>query len=479
MPQLLQHCLCMKYIDKNEIRDFRGKRMNIIIVGDGKVGYTIAEHLAQENHSITIIDKNEEALRKADESLDVMCVKGNGARISVLLEAGIKEADILIAVTSRDEMNMVCCLTAKRIANVRTVARIRDPEYFEEYSDLRENMGIDMIINPEYSAAYEIAKILQFPSAMNVENFFGGRVRMAEFRVKEDDHMLVGKKLSQLGDMLPRNILFTVAERGDEIVIPNGDFELHAGDLIYIMGYVNDCARFFKYIDRLTNKINTVMIVGGSRTAHYLTKIITRSGMSVKIIEQDSKKCMELSETLADAMIIEGDGTNQSILESENIEDVDAFITMMGRDEENLITAMYALDRGVDKVIAMTTRVNLPSIINKLGLDSVVSPKLVTAGYILCYVRGIQNSKGSVVESIYKIADGKAEVISFRANESTRFLDTPLRELKLKPETLIACIEHDGKAIIPHGNECIQSGDKVLVITKESHIIMDLNDIIA
>ena len=453
--------------------------MNIIIVGDGKVGYTLAEHLVQENHNITIIDKNEEALRRADESLDVMCVKGNGARISVLVEAGIKEADILIAVTSRDEMNMVCCLTAKRIANVRTVARIRDPEYFEEYSDLRENMGIDMIINPEFSAAYEIAKILQFPSAMNVENFFGGRVRMAEFRIKEGDHLLVGKKLAQLGDVLPRNILFSVVERGDEIVVPNGDFELKAGDLLYIMGYVNDCARFFKYLDRLTQKIHSVMIVGGGRTAHYLTKIISKVGMNVKIIEIDSKKCIELSETLSEAMIIEGDGTNQSILESENIEDVDAFITMMGRDEENLITAMYALDRGVDKVIAMTTRVNLPSIINRLGLDSVVSPKLVTAGYILCYVRGIQNSQGSVVESVYKIAEGKAEVISFRANESTRFLNKPLRELSLRPNILIGCIEHEGKAIIPHGNECIQAGDKVLIITKEDHVIMDLNDIIA
>ncbi len=453
--------------------------MNIIIVGDGKVGYTLAEHLAQEDHNITIIDKNEEALRKADESLDVMCVKGNGARISVLKEAGIEEADILIAVTSRDEMNMVCCLTAKRIANVRTVARIRDPEYFEEYSDLRENMGIDMIINPEFSAAYEIAKILQFPAAMNVENFFGGRVRLAEFRVKEGDSLLVGKKLAQLGDKLPRNILFTVVERGDDIIIPNGDFELQAGDLLYIMGYVNDCARFFRYLDRLSQKINSVMIVGGGRTAHYLTKIISKVGMNVKIIEMDSRKCIELSETLPDAMIIEGDGTNQSILDSENIEDVDAFITMMGRDEENLITAMYALDKGVDKVIAMTTRVNLPTIINRLGLDSVVSPKLVTAGYILCYVRGIQNSQGSVVESVYKIADGKAEVISFRANESTKFLNTPLRELKLRPNTLIGCIEHEGKAIIPHGNECIQSGDKVLIITKENHVIMDLNDIVA
>ena len=452
--------------------------MNIIIVGDGKVGYTLAENLAQENHNITIIDKNEEALRRADESLDVMCIKGNGARISVLLEAGIEEADILIAVTSRDEVNMVCCLTAKRLTDIRTIARIRDPEYFEEYRELRENMGIDMIINPEYSAAYEIAKILQFPSATNVENFFGGKVRMAEFRIKKEDSLLLGKPLFKIAELLPKNILFVAVERGGDIIIPNGMFEFQAGDLLYIMGYVNDCARFFRYLNRMTYKINSVMIVGGGRTAHYLTKIISKR-MNVKIIEVNPKKCLELSETLSNAMIIEGDGTNLGILESENLEGVDAFVTMMGRDEENLITAMYALDRGVDKVIAMTTRVNLPTIINRLGLDSVVSPKMVTAGYILCYVRGIQNSQGSVVESVYKIAAGKAEAISFRANNSTTFLNTPLKELKFKPETLITCIEHNGKAIIPHGNECIQAGDRVLIVTKDNHVIVDLNDILA
>ena len=452
--------------------------MNIIIVGDGKVGYTLAENLAQENHNITIIDKNEEALRRADESLDVMCIKGNGARISVLLEAGIEEADILIAVTSRDEVNMVCCLTAKRLTDIRTIARIRDPEYFEEYRELRENMGIDMIINPEYSAAYEIAKILQFPSAINVENFFGGKVRMAEFRIKKEDNLLLGKPLFKIAELLPKNILFVAVERGEDIIIPNGMFEFQAGDLLYIMGYVNDCARFFRYLNRMTHKINSVMIVGGGRTAHYLTKIISKR-MNVKIIEVNPKKCLELSETLSNAMIIEGDGTNLGILESENLEGVDAFVTMMGRDEENLITAMYALDRGVDKVIAMTTRVNLPTIINRLGLDSVVSPKMVTAGYILCYVRGIQNSQGSVVESVYKIAGGKAEAISFRANNSTTFLNTPLKELQFKPETLITCIEHNGKAIIPHGNECIQAGDRVLIVTKDNHVIVDLNDILA
>lgn len=452
--------------------------MNIIIIGDGKVGYTIAEHLAKEDHNITIIDNNEEALKKADDTLDVMCIKGNGARKSVLLEAGIETADILIAVTSRDEMNMVCCLMAKKICDIRTVARIRDPEYYEEFSDLQQNVGIDVVINPEYAAALEIANILQFPSAMNIEPFFGGRVRMVEFRVQKGD-MLDGLKLFQLGSKWPENTLVLAVERRQEVYIPGGDFEFQEGDKLFVMGQIRSLAEMFRRMNRYLQKVDSVMIAGGGRTAYYLTKIIERLNISVKIIEISNRKCQKLSEDLPHAMIIEGDGTDREVLEAENIEDVDAFITMTGRDEENLITAMYAVERGVDKVIAMTTRVNLPSIINKLGLDSVVSPKLVTASYIIGYVRGMQNLEGGIVESLYKIVDGKAEIISFIANDTAKVLNVPLRELKLKKEVLIACIQHGSNIIVPHGNEQIQEGDKVLVVTKDDTFILSLDDIVA
>lgn len=452
--------------------------MDIIIIGDGKVGYTIAEHLAKEDHNITIIDNNDEALKKADNTLDVMCVKGNGARKSVLLEAGIETADILIAVTSRDEMNMVCCLMAKKICDIRTVARIRDPEYYEEFSDLQRNVGIDVVINPEYAAALEIANILQFPSAMNIEPFFGGRVRMVEFRVHEAD-MLDGLKLSQLGSKWPENTLVLAVEREQEVYIPGGDFVFREGDKLFVMGQIRSLAEMFRRMNRYLQKVDSVMIAGGGRTAYYLTKIIGKLNISVKIIEISGKKCQKLSEDLPHAMIIEGDGTDREVLEAENMEDVDAFITMTGRDEENLITAMYAVEQGVDKVIAMTTRVNLPTIINKLGLDSVVSPKLVTASYIIGYVRGMQNSQGGIVESLYKIVNGKAEIISFLADSTARVLNIPLRELKLKKEVLIACIQHGSSIIVPHGNEQIQEGDKVLVVTKDDTLILSLNDIIA
>lgn len=450
--------------------------MRIIVVGDGKVGYTIAEHLVQENHDVVIIDKDEEALRKADETLDVMCVKGNGARKSVLLEAGVKEAEILIAVTSRDEMNMICCLMAKNIAKLKTVARIRDPEYFEEYTELREDMGIDMVINPEYSAANEIANILQFPSAMNIENYFGGKMRLVEFRIAKGD-FLVNQRLAKISNKLPQNILIAVVERNGETFIPDGSMEFQIDDKVYIIGQISGIINLFKSLNRYVQKINTVMIVGGGRTAYYLSKIIHRVGMHVKVIEIDPKKCLRLSETLPEVMLIEGDGTNQDVLESENIEEMDAFITMTGRDEENLITAMYALEKGVDKVIAMTTRMSLPTIINKLGLDSVVSPKVVTASYMIGYVRGIQNSRGSIIESVYKIVDGKVEVISFVANSSTRFLDIPLKDLKLKEGILIACIYHHNQVIIPHGNERVQQGDKILVLSDSCYKLTDLNGI--
>lgn len=452
--------------------------MNIIIVGDGKVGYTLADYLSQEEHNITIIDKNEEALRKADDTLDVMCIKGNGARASVLVEAGIEEADLVIAATSTDELNILTCLTSKKLAPLaKTFARIRDPEYYEEFTRLHHSMGIDMIINPDLAAAQEIANILQFPSAINIELFFGGKERMVEFRIQEGD-FLAHNKIYKLGNKIPKNILFVAVERDKEVFIPKGDFEFHVGDKVYVMGQLGGITNLFKSLGRYMGKVNSVFMIGGGRTAYYLTKIITKIGMSVKMIEIDPKKCVELSENLEKALIIEGDGTDHEVLDSENLEAFDAAITMTGRDEENLITAMYAIDKGVDKVIAMTTRSNLPNVINKLGIDSIVDPKRITANYITGYVRGMQNSQGSIVDALYQIVDGKAEVIVFVANKTTKFINTAIKKLTLKSNIIIACILHNNEVHIPHGEESIAIGDKVLIVTKNNHIIRDLNDIL-
>ncbi len=452
--------------------------MNIIIVGDGKVGYTLADHLSQEDHNITIIDKNEDALRKADDTLDVMCIKGNGARASVLIEAGVEEADLVIAATSKDELNMLTCLTAKKVSStVQTFARIRDPEYYEEFTKLSQSMGVDMVINPEFTAAQEIANILQFPSAMNIELFFGGKGRLVEFRIQKDD-LLANSKISKLGNKIPKNILFIAVERDGEAYIPMGDFEFHVNDKVYVMGQLGGIKNLFKALGIYMEKVKSVFMVGGGRTSYYLAKIITKIGMSAKIIEIDPKKCIELSESLDNVLIIEGDGTDQDTLDSENFEEIDAFITMTGRDEENLITAMYAIEKNVDKVIAMTTRTNIPNVVNKLGIDSIVDPKRITASYITGYVRGMQNSQGSIVEALYKIMDGKAEVIVFVANKTTNFINMPIKKLTLKNDLIIAGILHKNEVIVPHGDEVIAIGDKVLIVTKNNHIIKDLNDIL-
>ena len=453
--------------------------MNIIIVGDGKVGYTLANHLSNEDHNITIIDKNEEALQKADETLDVMCVKGTGASVSVLTEAGIDEADLVIAVTSKDELNMLTCFIAKKLSDkVKTIARIRDPEYYDDFTVLWQTMGVDRVINPEFTAAQEIANILQFPSAMNIEAFFGGKERLAQFRVMEGD-MLVGTKVSKLSNKLPGNVLFVAVERDTISYIPDGDFIFEVNDLVYVMGQISGITNLFKMLNKYVRKINTVLIIGGGRITYYLTKIITKLGMAVKIIEIDANKSMQLAEALSEAVIIQGDGTNEELLQSENLDEVDAFVAMTGRDEENLIMAMYAQEMGVDKAIAMTTRMKLPNVVNKLGIDSIVDPKLLTASYIISYVRGMQNSEGSIVEAVYKIMDGKAEVTSFIATESTNFLNTPLKDLSLKDNIIIACILHNDIVTIPHGNEKIQVGDKVLIVSKGHQIINDLNNILA
>lgn len=451
--------------------------MNIIIVGDGKVGYTLAEHLTLEKHDVTIVDNNEEALKKADETLDVMCVKGNGARASVLLEAGIETADLVIAATSRDEMNMICCFVAKKLSSAHTVARIRDPEFYDDFIMLRNEMGIDMVVNPELTAAREIGNILQFPSAMNVEHFMGGKIRMVDLKLIESDP-LVNMPLSKAGKYLPPNVLVAAVQRDDDVYIPRGDFEFHAKDKIYMVGQLTGLTAFFKGIDRYAQKINSVVIVGGGKISFYLSELVHFSNMKVKLIELNEKKALQLSDLLEHATIIQGDGTDPELLDSENIEDADAFVALTDRDEENLITAMYAAEKHVKKVIAKTNRVSLPGIINKLGLDSIVSPKMITSNYILAYVRGLQNSEGSIVETLYKIVDGKAEAISFIANNTTTFINKPIRELNLKKNVLIAAIGHGKEVTVPHGNEVIQEGDRVLVVSKDTHVINDLNDIL-
>lgn len=450
--------------------------MKIIIVGDGKVGYSLAESLSKENHDITIIDKNPEALKKASDYLDVMCIQGNGLSASILIEAGVKTADILIAATSSDEMNMVCCLTGKKLGAERTIARIRDPEYAKELSLLRDELDLDLVINPEQAAAREISRLLRFHSAMDIEVFAKGRVELVELKATEEmpiidmDLMTISKKISS-------NILIGAVLRDNEVIIPNGSFVVRENDILYVLGEPTSVFNFSKQIKKYTPKIRNVMIVGGGRIAYYLAKNIRQYDMKVKIIEENMDRCVELSELLPDCLIIKGDGTDYSLLQSENLGDMDAFVSLTGHDEENLIAALLAKQSGVKKVIAKIARINYPAMIRNMGIDCVVNPKIITSNYITRYVRGLSNAQGNPVETLYSIIDGQAETLEFIVKKNEKFLNVPLKKLKLKEGVLVAVIVRRNDIIIPHGDDVIKQGDKVIIIAKNRQM-SDLHEII-
>ena len=450
--------------------------MKIIIVGDGKVGFTLAEHLSREEHDVTIIDTSDNALQKASDTLDVMCIKGNGASLTALKEAGADTADLLIAVTNLDEVNMVCCLTGKRLGAKYTIARVRNFEYTAAQGMLKMGMGIDLLINPENDTAVEISRILRFPSAANIETFYRGRVELMSFRAREED-FFIGQPLSALSRKvrdLP--ILFCAAERNEEVLIPDGSFVPQVGDKLYLIGAPLGLHGFFELMGRYAPKIRNVFVVGGGRITFYLAALMERMNMKVTIVERKEERCRQLSELLPHTLVINGDGTDQELLESENMAANDAFVALTDRDEDNLIISLYALQKGLKKVVAKCNRQNYTGIVQHLGLDSVISPKLITAGHILQVVRGMQNSKGSVMNALYRIAEGGAEAAEFAVNGTTRHLHTPLKDLRLKRGVLIAVIIHQGQVIIPVGSSVISSGDPVIIISRGMGIL-DVNDI--
>ena len=452
--------------------------LKIIIVGNGKVGLTLAEQLSKEGHDVTIVDTNFETLKKSSDTLDVMCVKGNGASVSTLDEAGVSTADIVIAATNMDEINMVCCLTAKRLGAKFVIARIRSAEYTVGQSSLKEALGIDMVINPEQATATEISRLLRFPNAANIESFCRGRVELVGFRLQDGD-FLVGKTLGSLFIKLhDLPILFCAVERGENVWIPNGSTELLAGDLVYVIGEPYGVNRFFKTLGRYAHKVRNVFIIGGGRVTYYLATLLNNMGQNTKIVESNETRCRYLAEVLPHSMIIHGDGTDQELLEAEDLQNNDAFVALTGHDEYNLIVSLYAMQQGVPKVVAKSNRQNYIGIARSVGLDSVLSPKQITANQILQVVRGMQNSKGSIMTSLYRIAGNRVEAMEFVVNNTTRNLGVPLKNLKLKNGILIAVIIHENQIIIPEGSSKIEEGDTVIIVSRDSGIL-DINDIYA
>ena len=446
--------------------------MKIIIVGCGKVGTTLAEQLNRENHDITLIDTNEEAIQNISDSADVMGVTGNGAVYQVQMEAGIQDADLLIATTNSDELNMLCCLIAKKAGTCHTIARIRNPEYSSEIRYIREELNLSLAINPELAAAREIARLLRFPSAIKIEPFAKGRIELLKFLIPEHS-LLNDMRVMDVVNRLKSNVLICVVERGNDVVIPDGNFVMKKGDKISFIASHQGSADFFKKAGVDNNIVKSAMFVGGGKLTHYLCRLLEDT-----IIERDEERCRQLSELLPKAMIIHGDGTDEQLLLEEGIRQTEAFASLTGFDEENIMLSLYASSQSKAKLITKVNKIAFENVINSLNIGSLIQPKMLTAEIILQYVRAMQNSMGSSnIETLYKIAADKAEALEFRVKEGSPILGIPLEKLKLIDNLLVACINRGGTIITPRGKDTVEAGDTVIVVTTHTGL-NDLTDIL-
>ena len=441
--------------------------LKIIIVGCGKVGANLVDQLSKEGHDITVIDKKAEKIQDITNTYDVMGLVGNGASYSTQMEAGIEETDLIIAVTDSDELNLLCCTVAKRVGKCAAIARVRTPDYSEETGYLREQLGLALIINPELEAAREVARILYLPTALEVNSFAHGQAELVKFKVPEGN-LLNGLSLAYLGKNITNDILICAVERNGDVYMPNGDFVLQSGDVVSFVSERHIARDFLKQIGLATRQVKDTMIIGASKAAYYLAKELLNMGISVKIIEKEKENCESLSVKLPKAIIINGDGTDPDILKEEGIETVQSFIPLTGIDEENIMLTLYAKQVSKAKVVTKINRVNYKQVINNLDLGSLVYPKYITSEAIIAYVRAKKNSMGSNIETLYHMFDSRVEAIEFIVEENSKVSGVPIKDLKLKKDVLISFINHNGHIIIPTGNDEIEDGDTVMIVTKNT-----------
>ena len=441
--------------------------LKIIIVGCGKVGANLVDQLSKEGHDITVIDKKAEKIQDITNTYDVMGLVGNGASYSTQMEAGIEETDLIIAVTDSDELNLLCCTVAKRVGKCAAIARVRTPDYSEETGYLREKLGLALIITPELEAAREVARILYLPTALEVNSFAHGQAELVKFKVPEGN-LLNGLSLAYLGKNITNDILICAVERNGEVYMPNGDFVLQSGDVVSFVSERHIARDFLKQIGLATRQVKDTMIIGASKAAYYLAKELLNMGISVKIIEKEKENCEILSVKLPKAIIINGDGTDPDILKEEGIETVQSFIPLTGIDEENIMLTLYAKQVSKAKVVTKINRVNYKQVINNLDLGSLVYPKYITSEAIIAYVRAKKNSMGSNIETLYHMFDSRVEAIEFIVEENSKVSGVPIKDLKLKKDVLISFINHNGHIIIPTGNDEIEDGDTVMIVTKNT-----------
>ncbi len=451
--------------------------MKILVVGCGKIGTTIIDSLSAEGHDVTAIDNVPSVLEDITNVYDVMGVCGNGADHDVLKEADAAHADLFVAVTNSDDNNMLSCFLARKLGARNTIARIRNPEYNDSSLNfLKQHLGLSMSINPEQLAARELLNILKFPSAVKVETFSHRNLEMIELKLKEHS-LLDGLCLSELRTRFNAKFLVCVVQRENEVYIPDGSFMLKSGDKIGLTASPTELQKLLREMGVLQKKARSVMILGGSRTALYLARLLESAGNSVTLIEKDAALAQELSELLPKTVVIHGDGTQQELLLEEELTSQDALVALTGMDEENILMSIFASSQNVPKVIAKINRDEMVSLAEHLGLDSIVSPRKIVSDVLVRYARALQNSLGSSMETLYQLMDGKAEALEFLVRDEPGVVGIPLKELTLKPNTLIAGIIRDRKTLIPSGNDMILAGDRVIVLAANRRL-QDLSDIL-
>ena len=453
--------------------------MKIIIVGVGKIGATLIESLESEGHDITVVDREQKVIDEISNIYDVMCVCGNGVDNDTLKEAQVATADLLISVTDSDEINMLICFIAKKMGASYTVARIRNPEFNDKRMDqVKQYLDISLTINPELLAAQEIFNILKLPAAINIETFSRRNFEMVELIIKEDSN-ISGMSLIDLRKKYKANFLICVVKRGEEIYIPDGNFVLKSGDRICITANFAEVQKLLNMLGLAKKHSNKIMVLGATTTCYYLSKMLLRSGSEVTVIDKDINRCNQFAELLPNAVIINGDGAQQEVLMEEGIDSVDAFASLTGMDEENILISFFAQSQNVSRVVAKVNRNELAAMAEKLGLDSIVSPKKAATNIITSYARALQNTLGSNVETMYKLMDGSVEALEFNVQADFKGQHIPLKDMQLKNNVLIAGIIRKRKAFVPTGDDEIVVGDKIIVIAKATEQKMnDLADIL-
>ena len=437
--------------------------MQIIIVGCGKVGSYLVRELSEEDHDITIVDTNAEAVRNVALEYDVMGIEGNGTSYTALEEAGIKTADILIAVTHSDEVNLLCCFMAKK-EKCKTIARVRNPIYSAERDIFKQELGISMIINPERTGAREMLRLLQFPAAVDIGSFAKGGIDLLSFRVNQNS-ILAGKKISNIPELQKYQMLICIAERGNEVYIPKGDYVIEENDILSFIAFPGHAARIFREVGLYTNAVKSAMIIGMGQTAYYLAEMMLEAGMQVKIVEKDKQRCEQIAMEMPKADVILGNGSDVKLLDEEHLEQLDACVCTTDIDEENIILSLYAKEKVKKKVVTKISHLEFNNVIQGLNLDSVVNPKESTAESILMYVRAMSNTTGSNVQTLYRLKDDRVEAIEFIVHKDSRLIGIQLKDMKLKKNVLIAGIMRGGKLVIPGGTSSFEAEDSVIIAT--------------